>query len=77
MTPASDDLERPILEGHAEVDLALLAGLYAEASETAEAQGDRSRAAFFLTQAWIIALEAGLPLASQFSQQLKDWGCNS
>ncbi|QDC08217.1 hypothetical protein FHY55_02685 [Oceanicola sp. D3] len=62
-------LEARLLAAHAAGDRAALAGLYAEA---AEAGGPG--AGFFLTQAWVFALEAGLPVAEDYARQLRATG---
>ena len=74
MMAESDDLERRLLAAHDLGDLRALAGLYAEASERAEATGQRDRAAFFLTHAWVFALDAGLASAEAFRDRLGSWG---
>ncbi|MEL6645024.1 MAG: hypothetical protein AAFQ79_13920 [Pseudomonadota bacterium] len=51
-----------------------LVTLYAEAAAQADAQEDRDRAAFFLTHAYVFALEAGDARAKQFHARLKSWG---
>ena len=48
--------------------------LYDEASRMAEGDGDRERAAFFLTHAWVYALEAGDPVADDLCDRLRLWG---
>lgn len=68
------DLERRLLEAHLAGDRPVLSGLYAEASERAEAAGQRQRAAFYLTHAWVFALEAGLASAETFGARLRSWG---
>lgn len=70
----SADLERRLLAAHDLGDLRALSGLYAEAAERAEAGGQRDRAAFFLTHAWIFALEAGLASADALRDRLRGWG---
>ncbi|NND18706.1 MAG: hypothetical protein HKN98_09015 [Silicimonas sp.] len=67
-------IDRRLLAAHSEGDLATLVRLYREAGERAEADGDRDRAAFFLTHAWIYALEAGLGEAEVLRSVLRKWG---
>ncbi len=62
--------ERDILDAHASGDRREIALLYAEAASRAERSGDGDRAGFFLTQAWIFALEAGDPLADELRARL-------
>ncbi len=59
-------LEARLLAAHAAGDGVALARLYAEA---AEAGGPG--AGFYLTQAWIFALEAGLPEAEEIGARLR------
>ena len=53
-----------------------MAALYREAADMAEAEGDAERTAFFMTHAWIFALEAGDPVAEILDAALKDAGRN-
>ncbi|MBS8227045.1 hypothetical protein [Vannielia litorea] len=62
-------LEARLLAAHAAHDGAALARLYAEA---AEAGGPG--ASFYLTQAWVFALEAGLPEAEAYARRLRQSG---
>jgi hypothetical protein len=71
---ALSDLDRRLLEAHASGGADALSRLYHEASRLADGAGDRDRAAFFLTHAWIFALEAGTPLAETLRDRLRDWG---
>ena len=67
-------LERRLLSAHEEGGAARLSRLYDEASRMAEGDGDRERAAFFLTHAWVYALEAGDPVADDLCDRLRLWG---
>ncbi len=67
-----DALEARILAAHADGDGAALVTLY---SEAAEAAGTSGAAAFFLTQAYVFALEAGLPEARPLRARLVAMGC--
>ena len=67
-------LERRLLSAHEEGGAARLSGLYEEASRMVEAEGDRERAAFYLTHAWVLALEAGEPRADALCGRLRIWG---
>lgn len=71
---AMADLDRKLLAAHARGTADELSWLYQQASLLADADGDRERAAFFLTQAWVFALEAGTPLAESLRNRLRDWG---
>jgi hypothetical protein len=64
------DLENRLLAAHAAGDLGQLVRGYADAADIAEGAGDVSRACFFLTHAWIFALEAGDPLANSLRMRL-------
>ena len=69
-----DRLHQRLLAAHAKGDLAVLSELYREAADAAQVAGDIDRAAFFLTHAWIFALDAGLPRAEGARAQLVAWG---
>ena len=65
------DLEARLRAAHAASDKQALVTLYAEATtavKTPEAQG------FFLTQAYVYALETGHPKADELHQRLKTMG---
>ena len=61
------DLEAQILKAHAAGDLTALVEGYVRAAEGAL---DSDQAGFFLTQAFIFALEAGDPRANDIKAQL-------
>ena len=61
------DLHARILVAHAAGDRAAMAALYAEAAE--QVQGEDAQA-FFLTQAYVLALEAGQPAAARLHARL-------
>ncbi len=63
-------LERQILAAHRDGDGSAVAELYLVAANRAERAGDLDRACFFLTQAWVFALEAGNPLAIELRARL-------
>ena len=69
MTPA--ELDAALLAAHAAGDRAALSGLYTHAAECAP---DETAAGFYLTHAYIFALEAGLPEAEGLRQRLKAQG---
>ena len=56
-------LESALLDAHSIGDIARIARAYLAAADEAAAEGDGERASFFLTHAWVFALEAGDPLA--------------
>ncbi|MEM9975183.1 MAG: hypothetical protein AAF771_13470 [Pseudomonadota bacterium] len=70
----SDALEARILAAHAAGDGAALVTLYRDAADGAE----RPRvAAFFLTQAYVFALECGHPETGALRARLVAMGCEA
>ncbi|MDE0522693.1 MAG: hypothetical protein OXH79_12125 [Boseongicola sp.] len=67
-------LERDLLAAHEASDGNALIGLYAVAADKAEASDDIDSAAFFLTHAWIFALERGDERAEALRARLASWG---
>ncbi len=67
-------LERELLAAHESGDGDALVGLYAVAADKAEASDDIDSAAFFLTHAWIFALELGDERAEAIRARLASWG---
>ncbi|PWJ18042.1 hypothetical protein [Jannaschia seohaensis] len=63
-------LNDALLDAHAQGDGPGLVGLYQQAAE----QAAPDAAAFFLTQAWIFALEAGDVRAARIEQALRAQG---
>ena len=74
MTDDNPDLQAALLAAHGAGDRAALIRLYTDAADLTEAAGDDGRAAFFLTHAWVFALEAGAPEAALLRQRLKESG---
>ncbi|WP_136636949.1 hypothetical protein [Pseudooceanicola onchidii] len=64
------DLDHRLLSAHAGADPAVLAGLYQEAAHATG--GDAG--AFYLTHAFVFALEAGLPDAALIEADLRALG---
>jgi hypothetical protein len=60
-------LDAALIEAHARGDRAGLIALYAEAADTA---GDTRARAFYLTHAYVFALEAGDPRAAALKARL-------
>lgn len=58
-----DVLEVRLLAAHSTGDVATLVMLYSEAADRAAAGHNIEKECFFLTHAWIFALEIGDPLA--------------
>lgn len=67
-----DELEKALLAAHASGDGPELARLYTAAGDQAEAAGDIDAACFYLTQAFVFALESGLPEAAELNRRLAD-----
>ncbi|GAB5433075.1 hypothetical protein [Tritonibacter mobilis] len=67
-------LHHAILAAHAQHDLAQLVELYAIAADGKEAEGDTDAACFFLTQAFVFALEAGVARAQELNHRLVAYG---
>jgi hypothetical protein len=63
-------LDAELLAAHDAGDLGRLVAGYARAADNAEGAGDVNRAAFFLTHAWVFALEAGDPRANDLRARL-------
>jgi len=66
-----NDLDQRLLAAHAADDRAALISLYIEASEAAETPVARN---FYLTHAYVFALEAGLPIAATLRVRLVEYG---
>lgn len=66
-----NDLDARLLAAHAADDRAALITLYTEAGETAADEIARS---FYLTHAFVFALEAGDPRAAELRARLKAMG---
>jgi len=64
-------LHEALLEAHAGADRARLIRLYEQAADSA---GDLDAACFFLTHAYVFALEAGHPQAPHLHRRLKAHG---
>ena len=74
MTADAQTLDRALLAAHAAGEAGLLPGLYARATELRAGEGDIDAAAFYLTQAYVYALEAGDDAARDHHARLRDWG---
>lgn len=70
----TDALDGAILAAHDTNDKAKLATLYAQAADKSEALGDKDAACFFLTQAYVFALDAGLQDAATLNKRLAKYG---
>ncbi|UWQ85797.1 hypothetical protein [Leisingera caerulea] len=69
-----DELDRALLQAHEDKDSAELVRLYTLAGDMAEAAGNIDAACFYLTHAFVFALEAGLPDAKELNRRLAERG---
>lgn len=69
-----DDLDRRLLAAHAADDRSALITLYTEAAEMATQTVARN---FFLTHAYVFALEAGLAVAADLRARLVAFGAET
>jgi len=69
-----DALDAALLAAHDRHDLAELVRLYTLAGDTADRQGDEDAACFYLTQAFVFALESGAPEAASLNRRLAEKG---
>ena len=67
-------LDAALLEAHKAGDAARLVRLYAQAADAEEADGNIEAACFYLTHAYVFALEAGLPEAGALNRRLAKQG---
>jgi hypothetical protein len=72
----SDDksLDKEMLAAHAAADCDRLIQLYEIATDRREAAGDVDAACFYLTYAYVFALELGRDEATNFHKRLKEYG---
>lgn len=67
----SDDLDKRLLAAHGGAgDNRTLSRLYTQAGDLAESQRQIDAACFYLTHAYVFALEQGLPEAAKLRQRL-------
>ncbi|WP_395334682.1 hypothetical protein WBP06_23990 [Novosphingobium sp. BL-8H] len=69
-------LERQLMEAHEQGDTAGLIGAYTKAADVMEAQNRIDAACFYLTQAYVLALEAGADELEALDQRLVAYGRN-
>ena len=67
-------LDAALLAAHAAQNTAALITLYTRAGDDAEARNDVARCGFYLTHAYVFALEAGAPQAPPLRARLKAMG---
>lgn len=70
----ADALHQAILAAHAAGDGIALSRLYAQAAQDSAQAGKRDESSFFLTQAFVFALEEGLPDADRHAAELRARG---
>ncbi|WP_264214052.1 hypothetical protein [Leisingera thetidis] len=68
------ELDHALLQAHEDKDSAALVRLYTLAGDRAEAAGDINAACFYLTHAFVFALEAGLPETRELNRRLAERG---
>lgn len=71
---AKTNLDASLLAAHADGDGRTLSRLYAQAGDLAESQRQIEAACFYLTHAYVFALEQNLPEARQLHQRLASYG---
>ncbi|WP_394199610.1 hypothetical protein [Litoreibacter albidus] len=69
-----DALDRALLDAHDTNDSATLIRLYTIAADEAEQSQDVDAACFYLTHAFVFALEASAPEADPLNKRLADRG---
>ncbi|GGE61776.1 hypothetical protein [Actibacterium pelagium] len=69
-----DALEKAILDAHARHDMDDLVRFYTIAGDDAEAEQDIDAACFYLTHAFVFALEAGCSEAKALNKRLAQHG---
>lgn len=69
-----DNLDRALLAAHERQDLDALAALYTKAANFSEARGNLEAACFYLTQAFVFALESGSMETSTLNARLVSYG---
>lgn len=67
-------LDAALIAAHEARDWRRLVALYEEAAETSEAKGDVEAACFYLTHAYVFALQTGHPDAAELHRRLKARG---
>ena len=68
------ELESALLAAHSSGDSAALVELYSRAAQLAQEEQDIERAGFYLTHAWIFALECGHCQADALREDLRAQG---
>ncbi len=68
-------LQHRLLQAHAEPNRTELIALYTEAADIAEAKGHGEATGFYLTHAYVFALESGAIQAGTLHSRLLGLGC--
>ncbi|WP_298850060.1 hypothetical protein [uncultured Ruegeria sp.] len=68
------ELDKRLLQAHADHDVPTLIRLYHEAASQAEQRKDHDAACFYLTHAFVFALEYGAPEADELNRKLYERG---
>jgi len=68
------ELDRALIAAHEGSDLTELVRLYTAAGDLAEQESRIDAACFYLTHAFVFALESGAPQADRLNQRLADRG---
>lgn len=71
---SDSDIDRALLAAHVANDKAKLVGLYRQAGDMMLASGRVDAGCFFLTHAYIFALDCGAPEAAEIHQTLIAFG---
>ena len=69
-----EELDKHLLQAHSEQDETALIRLYQDAANLAEQRQDIDAACFYLTHAFVFALEAGAPEADALNLKLFERG---
>ncbi len=69
-----EELDKDLLQAHADYDVPALIRLYHEAANHAEQRRDHDAACFYLTHAFVFALEHGAPEADELNRKLHEHG---
>ncbi|MEM7189066.1 MAG: hypothetical protein AAF439_05595 [Pseudomonadota bacterium] len=67
-------LDQALIDAHARDDKHALVNLYRQAADLSEAAGDLDAACFYLTHAYVFALQAGAPSADTLHTRLVAYG---
>lgn len=69
-----NELDTHLLQAHSDHDVPALIRLYALAADQADQRQDHDAACFYLTHAFVFALEDGAPEADELNRQLYERG---